>query len=130
MIQGKLPSTLGLTGYFRRSITNFRQKAKVLFEPLKGYRNRKKPREIIDWQDKNQDALDDLLQELTTPLLLAFTNFDLPFILYTDASSSGLGFALYQVQEGKLRIVGFGSRTLVRAESKHHSSKLEFLALK
>ena len=41
-----------------------------------------------------------------------------------------LGCALYQEQNGKLRILGFGSRTLVGAEKKYHSSKLEFLGLK
>ena len=34
------------------------------------------------------------------------------------------------MQNGKLRVLGFGSRTLVGAGKKYHSSKLEFLALK
>ena len=52
------------------------------------------------------------------------------FILHTDASSKGLGCSLYQQQEGKLRVLGYGSRTLAGAEHKYHSSKLEFLAVK
>lgn len=39
---------------------------------------------------------------------------------------------LYQQQEGKLRVIGYGSRTLYPAEKNYHlhSGKLEFLALK
>lgn len=62
--------------------------------------------------------------------MLVYPDFHQPFKLYTDASQQGLGCALYQEQNGKLRILGFGSSTLVGAEKKYHSSKLEFLRLK
>ena len=65
-----------------------------------------------------------------TPPILAYPDYDQPFILDTDASRLGLGCSLFQMQNGKLRVLGFGSRTLVGAGKKYHSSKLEFLALK
>ena len=37
---------------------------------------------------------------------------------------------MFQFQDEKFRAVGFRSRTLVGAELRYHSSKLEFLALK
>lgn len=37
---------------------------------------------------------------------------------------------MLQFQDEKLRVIGFGSRTLGGAEMKYHTSKLEFLALK
>ena len=37
---------------------------------------------------------------------------------------------MYQIQDEKLKVTGYGSRTLTGAECKYHSSKLEFLALK
>lgn len=69
---------------------------------------------------------------LTHPPGLAYPNFDLPFVLNTDASNEGLGAVLYQHQGGKLRVIAFGSRTLTPAERNYHlhSGKLEFLALK
>ena len=53
-------------------------------------------------------------------------------MLYTDASKDGLGAALYQEQEEKIRTIGYASRTLTAAERNYHlhSGKLEFLALK
>ena len=82
------------------------------------------------WNSEHQQSFDQLLSHLTTPPMLAYPDFHQPFKLYTDASGQGLGCALYQEQNGKLRILGFGSRTLVGAEKKYHSSKLEFLGLK
>lgn len=69
---------------------------------------------------------------LTNPPILAYPNFDLPFVLHTDASNEGLGAVLYQYQDNKLRVIGYGSRTLTPAERNYHlhSDKLEFLALK
>ena len=51
-------------------------------------------------------------------------------ILRADESGLGLDCALFQFQDEKLRVNSFGSRTLVGADLKYHSSKLEFLALK
>ena len=83
----ELLSSLGLIAYFRRSITKFNQKAKLLLERLHDRENRNQERYVIDWQEKHQEALDDLLQELTTLQLLAYLNFDPPFILYIHVSS-------------------------------------------
>lgn len=54
-------------------------------------------------------------------------NFRLYFI---RCFAKGLGFALYQIQEDQLRVLGYGSRTLVAAGNKYHSFKLKFLAIK
>ena len=124
----ELRSTLGLVGYFRRSIPNFSKLANPLYSLLKSDPE-KKERELI-WKQEHQEALDQLLHHLTVPPLLAYPDFNNSFILHTDASTKGLGCTLYQEQEGKLRILGFGSRTLLKAETRYHSSKLEFLALK
>ncbi len=69
---------------------------------------------------------------LTSFPILAYPDFNLPFVLHTDASNEGLGAVLYQEQGGKLRVIAYGSRTLTPAEKNYHlhSNKLEFLALK
>ena len=67
---------------------------------------------------------------MTEPPILAYPDFDLPFILHTDASGGGLGCGHFQIQDGSIRVIGYGSRTLTRSEKKYHSCNLEFLALK
>lgn len=69
---------------------------------------------------------------LANPPILAYPDFEWQFVLHTDASDKGLGAVLYQSQNGKLRVIGYGLRTLTPAERNYrlHSGKLEFLALK
>lgn len=64
--------------------------------------------------------------------MLGYPDFEQPFILHCDASQEGLGAVLYQRQQGKLRGVAYGSRTLTAPEKNYHlhSGKLEFLAMK
>ena len=66
---------------------------------------------------------------MTLPIF-AYPGYNQTFILHTDGSRPGFGRSLFQMQNGKLRVLGFVSHTLVGTEKKPHSSKLEFLALK
>ena len=76
--------------------------------------------------------LEKLVDCLANPPILGYPDYGLPFVLHTDASNEGLGAVLYQRQYGKMRVIGYGSRTLTTAEKNYHlhSGKLEFLALK
>ena len=42
--------------------------------------------------------------------VLAFADCRIPFVLHTDAYTSGLGAALYQMQDGPMRVVAYASR--------------------
>ena len=68
-------------------------------------------------------------QSKAEPLILAYPDFDLPFIFHTDPSGAGLRCGLFQIQDGSIRVIGYSSRTLTGSEEKYHSSKLEFHAL-
>lgn len=59
-----------------------------------------------------------------------FADPQLPYILHTDASTVGLGAALYQLQDDQLRAIAFASSGLSKSEMKYPAHKLEFLALK
>lgn len=77
-----------------------------------------------------QRAFDEIINKLTTAPVLGFANPKLPYVLHTDASTTGLGAALYQEQDGQMRAIAFASRGLSRSEAKYPAHKLEFLALK
>ena len=62
--------------------------------------------------------------------ILAYADFKAPFILHIDASEDGLGAVLYQVQEGKQRVIEYASQSLSRSDRNYPVHKLEFLALK
>ena len=82
------------------------------------------------WTPQCQAAFQSLIEKLTTAPVLGFADPKSPYILHTDASTTGLGAALYQEQEGKLRAIAFASRGLSQSESRYPAHKLEFLALK
>lgn len=86
----------------------------------------------VTWTDDHQARLSIVIDFLTQLGVMAYPDFKTPFVLHADASHEGLGAVLYQEQGEKLRVVGYGSRTLTPVErSNHlHSGKLEFLALK
>lgn len=71
------------------------------------------------WTSACQQAFEALIEKLSTAPVLGFANPKLPYILHTDASTTGLGAALYQEQEGKLKAIAFASRGLTRSESKY-----------
>lgn len=151
---GDVRKLLGFLSYYRSFIQDFSRLARPLFELLCSpevnveptrqqlKRARMSPKQKqggqlpsrtpIVWTVKHQEVVSRLIEMLTNPPILAYPNFELPFVLHTDASNDGLGAVLYQRQDGKLRVIGYGSRTLTPAERNYHlhSGKLEFLALK
>ena len=144
---GELRSLLGFVGYYRSFIRDFSKTAKPLYDLLckdkdkvgvsvnkKGKKKnfQRASSETIEWEQEHQNIVDSLLELLKNPPIMAYPDFSLPFVLHCDASETGLGAVLYQEHEGKLKVVGYASRTLTPAEKNYylHSGKLEFLALK
>ncbi|KAK7925830.1 hypothetical protein WMY93_008140 [Mugilogobius chulae] len=82
------------------------------------------------WTADCQKTFELLIDKLTSSPVLGFANPQQPYILHTDASTTGLGAALYQEQDGRLRVIAYASRGLSISESRYPAHKLEFLALK
>ena len=68
------------------------------------------------------------LLALVKPPILAYPNFQQPFLLYTDASDFAMGAVLSQVQEGKERVICYWSRQLTKAERGYSTTEKEALA--
>lgn len=140
----ELRSFLGFAGYYRRFIKDYSTIVKPLNDLTRGYlppcKSRTKPSHVQyynpsqpfgeRWSFSCQVAFTTLIEKLTTTPVLGFADPSQPYILHTDASTIGLGAALYQEQEGKLRVIAYASRGLSRSESRYPAHKLEFLALK
>lgn len=143
----ELRSFLGFAGYYRRFIQGYSHIVKPLNELTSGYpplrKGKKKteqretpvyhnPKEPFGqrWTPRCQEAFDLVIQKLTSAPVLGFADPQLPYILHTDASTVGLGAALYQLQNGQPRVIAFASRGLSKSETRYPAHKLEFLALK
>ena len=148
---GEVRKLVGLLSYYRRYIKDFSRIAKPLYDLLcskngddgttsgkqddKSRNQRSKGQspsnQAITWTEHHQAVLAQLINCLVQPPVMAYPDFNSPYILHTDASETGLGAVLYQHQNGLLRVIAYGSRTLTPAEKNYHlhSGKLEFLAL-
>ena len=114
---------LGLTSYYRRFVNHF---AKVA-EPLHRLTCKNT---AFEWSQECQIAFDELKRRLVTPPVLAYPNFDVDFVLETDASHQGLGAVLSQRQEdGRLHPIAYASRALSGAEKHYGITDLETLAV-
>ncbi len=147
---GELRKIWGLLSYYRQYIKDFSRIAKPLYDLLKSNEKNESTKKRIcrvvtnrkshvvpssklnEWTEYHQETLSKLIDCLVQPPILGFPDFSKAFVLHTDASNQGLGAVLYQNQNGKLRVIAYGSRTLTNAERNYHlhSGKLEFLALK
>ena len=121
---------LGTTGYFHHFIKGYAKIAKPLNDLLHG-ENSKLKSHPVGLPPDTLVAFQELKMKCLTVPVLAFTDFNKPFLLETNALIEGLGAVLSQEQDdGRYHPVAYASRGLKGGELKYHSSKLEFLALK
>ncbi len=143
--RSELKSFLGFAGYCRRFVKDYSRIAKPLNDltgghpPCRkgrkvtpssvGYLNTKEP--FADrWTPACQEAFQTVIDKLTSAPVLGYANPKIPYFLHTDTSTSGLGAALYQEQDGELRVIAYASRGLSPSEKRYPAHKLEFLVLK
>ena len=117
-------SFLGLTSYYRRFILNYAFIAKPLHDLTKDDAN-------FVFEPKHETAFETLKQALVSPPVLAFPDFEKPFIVSTDASGYGIGCVLKQLDETKReRVIAYASRVLRPEEQRYSTYKREFLGLR
>ena len=112
----------GLASFYRRLVPNFAQIAK----PLKTLTRKDQK---FEWGPSQKEAFEGLKDKLCTTPVLTYPNFELPFILTTDASKLAVAAVLSQVQDGVERPKAHASRQMSRTEQAYSASELEMLAL-
>ena len=123
-------SFVGFTNYYRKFIKGYAKIARPLHELTSG-ENAKHKNQKVDWNIRCNDSFEALKSICSECPVLAYADYTKPFVLHTDASTTGLGTVLYQKQEdGKERVIAYASRTLNKSERNYDAHKLEFLALK
>ena len=119
----QLRSALGLFGYYRKFVKDFSKIA----QPLNHLLHKDVP---FNWTEKQQRAFDFLKERLISAPILKYPDFEQPFIVYTDASGTGLGAVLSQLDENrKERVVAYASRSLNQAEKNYTITDKECLAI-
>ena len=123
-------SFTGFTNYYRKFIKGYAKIAQPLHELTSGD-NAKHKNQKVDWNIRCNDSFEALKSICSECPVLAYADYTKPFVLHTDASTTGLGAVLYQKQEdGKERVIVYASRTLNKSERNYNAHKLKFLALK
>ena len=80
---------------------------------------------------KAREAFDRLKAACLQAPILAFLDFNKPFLLETDASGRGLGAVLSQKQaDGQYHPITYATHVMNKTEQRYHSNKQEFLTLK
>ena len=116
----ELRSFVGLCSYYRRFIARFVDVAQPLYQCMKG---------PFNWTLDCDGAFQKLKQLLTEAPLLGYPTADDSFVVDTDASLTGVGAVLSQVQDGKERVISYFSHRLSKAESNYCVTRRELLAV-
>ena len=126
----KVKSFMGLVGHYRCFIKGFAKIAAPLYDLTSG-ENKDKKSKHAELSPEAREAFECLKATYLQAPILAFPDFNKPFLLETDASGRGLGAVLSQKQvDGRYHPIAFASCVMNETEQRYHSNKQEFLALK
>ena len=118
----ELRSFIGLASYYRQFVPHFAEIAAPL------HRLQEKGG-VFQWTESCNDAFVSLKRKLSSAPILAFPRPSDVFVIDTDASDCGIGAVLSQCQDGIERVIGYGSRSLTKAERNYSTTRKELLAM-
>ena len=97
-----------------------------LLKPI--YELTKKGRPFV-WGDEEQKAFDEIKSRLLKPPILCMPDRRGRFLLYSDTSKFATGSALYQVQDGKPKLIAYMSKRMQEAAKNYSITELEMCGL-
>lgn len=113
---------VGLASWYRRFVPNF----STIIAPMTSLL-RKNAKFV--WDQSCEVALETIKNQLVSAPILTCPDFDIPFVVQTDASDYGLGCVLTQVQSGEEKVICYLSRSLTRTERNFSTTEKELLAI-
>ena len=81
------------------------------------------------WTKMHQANFEKIKEQMASPPVLTLPTSDGRYILYSDTSKSHAGSALWQIQNGKPRLIGYGSKSLPKACANYGITDLEMTGL-
>ena len=84
---------------------------------------------LFIWGEEQQKAFKEIKSRLLNPLVLSMPDKKGRFLLYSDTSKHATGSALYQVQNGKSKLIAYASKRLLEAASNYSITELEMCSL-
>ena len=97
-----------------------------LLKPI--YNLMRKGKQFV-WGVEQQNAFDEIKQRLQKPPVLHMPNKIGRFQLYSDTSKYAMGSALYQIQNGKPKLIAYASKRLPEAAHNYSITELEMCGL-
>lgn len=114
----------GMCSWYRRFIADFA----TITAPLTDLCKTKVKGKFI-WNERAEAAFTKMKECLTTAPVLAMPRLEGQWILETDASDTGMGGCLKQVQDGKEHVIVYYSKKLSKAQQKYQVMERECLAV-
>lgn len=118
----ELKSFLGLVNYYRSFVKN----ASSILYPLHQLLQKNTP---WHWTDAHDKAVSTIKYQLSADETLAHFDPNAELILTVDASPTGLGAILSQIEDGKERPLSYASRSLAKAERNYSQIQKEATAI-
>ena len=81
------------------------------------------------WGKEQQDSFEEIKHRLIKPLVLHTPSKTGRFHLYSDTSKFATGSALYQIQNGKPKLIAYASKRLPEAAGSYSITELELCGL-
>ena len=97
-----------------------------LLKPIYDLIRKGKP---FEWAKEHQDSFEEIKHRLIKPPVLHMPNTTGRFHLYSDASKFTAGSVLYQIPNGKLKLIAYASKRLPEAAKNYSITELELCVL-
>ena len=81
------------------------------------------------WQEEQQQAFDLIKERMINPPILYLPKPGGRFILYCDSSRTHTGSSLWQIQEGKPKLIGYASKSLPAPAVNYSVTELEMTGM-